>query len=122
MENFAKENNLSIDTLNLLVTDLLKNKGKSIIYAGDHLPQNVHLAVNLLNNVLGNESLYNFESAPVSVLPLSSAEEIKNLTAKMKAGEVAVAIHIDVNPVYNLPVDLKYSDALAKVGYCYKSC
>ena len=116
LENFAKENNLSIDTLNLLVTDLLKNKGKSIIYAGDHLPQDVHLAVNLLNNVLGNESLYNFESAPVSVLPLSSAEEIKNLTAKMKAGEVAVAIHIDVNPVYNLPVDLKYSDALAKVG------
>lgn len=115
LENFAKENGLNLETLNTLVSDLISNRGKSFIYAGDHLPEDVHLAVNLINNVLGNEALYNFESAPVSVIPLSTADEIKSLTSRMRAGEVAVTIHIDLNPVYNLPADLQYTDAITKV-------
>lgn len=115
LENFAKDYGLSPDTLSSLVSDLIQNRGKSIIYAGDHLPEDVHIAVNTLNNVLGNESLYNFESAMVSVLPLSSTDELKSLTARMKAGEVAVAIHLNSNPVYHLPVDLEFVDALNKV-------
>ncbi len=115
LENLSKQFGLNIETLNTLVSDLLKNKGKSIVYAGDHLPEDVHIAVNMINNVLGNESLYNFESAPVSVLPLSTSEEIKNLVTRMNAGEVAAAIHLNSNPVYHLPADLKYSEALSKV-------
>ncbi|MCK7522079.1 MAG: hypothetical protein MZV64_32570 [Ignavibacteriales bacterium] len=68
-----------------------------------------------MNDILGNKALYNFDSAPVSVLPLSTSAEIKNLSAKMKAGEVAVAIHINSNPIYHLPVDVEYADALSKV-------
>ena len=114
-ENLSKQFGLNIETLNTLVSDLLRNKGKSIVYAGDHLPEDVHIAVNLLNDVLANKTLYNFESIPVSVLPLSSSAEIKNLVTKMKASEVAVAIHLNSNPVYHLPADLDYAEALSKV-------
>ena len=68
-----------------------------------------------MNSILGNEAIYNFDSAPISVLPLSSKEEIKNLVPKMRAGEVAVAIHLNSNPVYHLPSDLDYAEAVAKV-------
>jgi anaerobic selenocysteine-containing dehydrogenase len=111
---FIKEFGLNLETLNTLFR-LIKNKGKSIIYAGDHLPEDVHIAVNLLNDVLGNKTLYNFESTPVSVLPLSTSEEIQNLVSRMNAGEVAVAMHLNSNPVYHLPADLKYAEALSKV-------
>ena len=115
LENISKQFGLNIETLNTLTSDLLKNKGKSIVYAGNHLPEDVHIAVNLLNNILGNEAIYNFDLAPISVLPLSSKEEIKNLVSKMRAGEVAVAIHLNSNPVYHLPSDLDYVKALSKL-------
>jgi MoCo/4Fe-4S cofactor protein with predicted Tat translocation signal len=115
IENISKQFGIDIKTLNSLVSDLLKNRGKSVIYAGDHLPEDVHIAVNLINNVLANDALYNFESSPVSILPLSSTGELKDLTSRMLAGEVAVAIHLNSNPIYHLPLDLNYSEALAKV-------
>jgi molybdopterin-containing oxidoreductase family iron-sulfur binding subunit len=115
LENLSKQFGLNIETLNTLVSDLLKNKGKSIVYAGDHLPEDVHIAVNLLNDILGNKGLYNFESTPVSVLPLSASADLKNLVSRMNAGEVAIAVHLNSNPVYHLPIDLEYEKALSKV-------
>jgi len=115
LESLASQYKLNLDTLNLLVSDLLKNRGKSIVYAGDHLPEDVHIAVNLLNNALGNEALYNFETGPSIVQPLSSMAELKDLTARMHSGEVAVAINLNSNPVYDFPSDLRYADALIKV-------
>ncbi len=115
LEQFAEENNLEVKKLDALVSDLIKSKGKAFIYAGDHLPEDVHIAVNLLNSSLGNENLYNFESTPVSFLPLTSIAEIKSLTSKMKSGDVAVAIHINSNPVYHFPQLFGYEDALKSV-------
>jgi MoCo/4Fe-4S cofactor protein with predicted Tat translocation signal len=115
IERFSKENNLNQENLNALVSDLLKNKGKSFIYAGDHQSENVHIAVNLLNHSLGNGGLYNYESAVSSILPLSTNKDLKSLSSKMKAGEVAVAIHLNSNPVYHLPSDLRYEEGLSKV-------
>lgn len=115
LESFASKYDLNPETLNQLVSDLINNKGKSIVYAGDHLPEDAHIAVNLLNNFLGNEVLYNFKSGLNTVQPLSSIEEIKNLTSRMKDGEIGVAIHLNSNPVYEFPSDLKYEEALASV-------
>lgn len=115
LEKFSKEHNLDLNTLNLLVSDLINSKGKSIVYSGDHLPEDVHIAVNLINHSLGNVKLYDSESTPISVLPLSSVEEIKTLASRMMAGEIALAIHINSNPVYHLPSDLGYVEALKSV-------
>ena len=115
LERFSRENGVDLETLNTLVLDLFKNKGKSIIYAGDHLPEDIHIAVNLLNHVLGNEGLYNSETGKSTILPLSSSEDLKNLSSRMKNGEVAVVINLNSNPVYHLPSDLGYVDALSKV-------
>jgi len=115
IEKFAKNYDLNQNTLNALVSDLLNNKGKSFIYAGDHLPEDIHIAVNLLNSALGNEKLYNYDSLISTVLPLSTQDDLKNLTSRMKNGEVATVIHLNSNPVYHLPPDFGYTEALAKV-------
>jgi len=115
IEKFAKNYSLNLNTVNALVSDLLNNKGKSFIYAGDHLTEDVHVAVNLLNYSLGNEKLYNYDSAISNVLPLTSQDELKKLILKMKNGEVASVIHLNSNPAYHFSSDLNYSDALEKV-------
>ena len=115
LENFANQYELNPGTLQSMVSDLLKNKSKSIIYAGDHLPEDVHIAVNYLNAALGNEAIYNFETGPNVVPVLSSTQELKDLTARMNSGQVAVAIHLNSNPVYDFASDLNYADALSKV-------
>jgi len=115
LEKFASQYGLKQETLNSLVLDLLDNRGNAIVYAGDQLPEDLHIAVNLINNALGNEVLYNFESGPSIVQPLSTVEELKNLVSKMNTGEIAVAIHLNSNPVYDFAYDLKYAEVLQSV-------
>jgi MoCo/4Fe-4S cofactor protein with predicted Tat translocation signal len=115
LAKLALDFGLSEKTLYHLVNDLSKKKGKAIIYAGDHLPENVHIAVNLLNEELGNSKLYDTEQSKVNVRKLSSFNEFNKLIDKMNASAVGVVIHFDSNPVYNLPADFKYAEALQNV-------
>lgn len=112
----AKFDEISPKTLELLINDLNTNRGKSIVYAGDTLSKDVHVAVNLLNEILGNTNIYDFSISFKSILPHSTKEEIQYLVSSMNAGKVGVAIHFDSNPVYHLPLDFGYASALKKVG------
>jgi MoCo/4Fe-4S cofactor protein with predicted Tat translocation signal len=115
LADLSSELGLSEKTLKYLVNDLAEKKGKTIIYAGDHLPENVHIAVNLLNEELGNSALYDSSQSKETVRSLSSLKEFKSLVNKMNAGNVGAVIHFNSNPVYNLPADFNYADALYKV-------
>jgi MoCo/4Fe-4S cofactor protein with predicted Tat translocation signal len=112
---FADKYSLSKKKLKLLVKDLMDNKGKSIVYAGRTLPENVHVAVNLLNEALENTSLYTSDSSNYQVMPLSKKEELAGLVNDMNNGNVAVVIQYDSNPVYHFPHDLGYEKTLGKV-------
>ncbi len=115
LDEFVKKNNLDKERVNHLLNDLIANKGKAIIHAGDLMPENVHIAVNILNELLGNKNLYRTDSASVNLLNLSSLDEVKELTDKMRNNQVAVVIHLDCNPVYHFPNDLNYKELLTKV-------
>jgi molybdopterin-containing oxidoreductase family iron-sulfur binding subunit len=114
---FADKYSLSKKKLKLLVKDLINNKGKSIVYAGRTLPEEFHIAVNLLNEALENSKLYRTDSSNYSVLPLSKAEEFAGLVNEMNSGNVAVVVQYDSNPAYHLPDDLNYEKALIKVPF-----
>ncbi len=116
LEEFAAQNSLDSANLNLLLNDLLLNKGKALVIAGDSLDKNVHLAANLLNEVLENTSLYDFQKSEPAEENLSSVSELKELVAAIKSGEIGVVIHYDSNPVFHFPADLGYKEALANVG------
>jgi len=117
LDEIASRNGLDSIKLNYLVEDLIANKGKSIIYAGDVLPSDVHIAVNLLNEVLGNSELYNFETAYVDYGKQLDLKQIEEVIASMNSGEVAAVIHYDVNPVFHFPKSLQYEEALGNVNF-----
>ncbi len=98
-----------------LINDLNANRGKAIIYAGDTLPKEVHIAVNLLNEILGNIELYDYSSASKSLVKQSTQQEVSKLVDSMKNGKVGVVVQFDCNPVFSLPEDYGYLSALKKV-------
>ncbi|MFZ2323232.1 MAG: TAT-variant-translocated molybdopterin oxidoreductase [Ignavibacteriaceae bacterium] len=116
ISSFIAKYNLDKEVINYLVSDLISNKSKTIIDAGNSLPENVQIAVNILNAALNNSQLFRTDSSKNNLLEYSSLKDFEQLTAKMKNGDVAAVIHFDCNPVYHFAPDLEYSKSLSKVG------
>jgi len=112
LDQFAEKYKLSKEVLEHLISDLKKNQGSSYISAGSLLPESTHIAVNLLNEVLGNAKLYITDVSGVELIPLSTKAELEGLVSNIQSGNAAVVIHFDSNPVYHLPTDLGYAGAL----------
>lgn len=98
-----------------LIKDLNANRGKSIIYCGDTLSKDVHVAVNLLNEILGNSVLYDYSSSHNSFYNYSKNDEIIRLVDSINKGDIDVIINFDSNPVFILPNDFGFESALKKV-------
>ncbi|HUX60733.1 MAG TPA: TAT-variant-translocated molybdopterin oxidoreductase [Ignavibacteriaceae bacterium] len=113
--DFAQKNSLYGNVLQLLVGDLIKNKGAAIIYAGRSLPEDVQIAVNLLNEALGNTKLYAQDTVELPNSSLSSTSDLENLVQSMNEGKIGAIINFDTNPVYHLPSDLGFVEAVKKV-------
>ncbi|MCL4511078.1 MAG: TAT-variant-translocated molybdopterin oxidoreductase [Bacteroidetes bacterium] len=116
LEKFAERNGIDQKSLKGLVSYMSKYKDSSIVYAGDRLPESVHIAVNFLNEVLGSTRLYRENQANIELLAYSTAQDWEGLVSKMMSGNVEVVIHYDSNPVYHLPEDYGYAAALGKVS------
>jgi molybdopterin-containing oxidoreductase family iron-sulfur binding subunit len=108
-------NKIGKEKLNYLIDDLNKSRGKSIVYAGSTLPKEVHLAVNLLNEILGNTNLYNYTNESVVIQYQSSKEDFDRLMESMKNGNVDVLIHFENDPAFHLPQDYEYHSSVSKV-------
>lgn len=116
LSKFVSENKIPSGTLKQLVNDIISQPGKAIVYAGQSLDENTHIAVNLLNEVIGARALYRTGASPVEFSAMASLADMDQLVGKMHAGQVAAVIHVDVNPVYTLPADMGYQYALKKAG------
>ena len=116
IEKFVKKWKMDSLKVNYLLEDLIKNKGKSIVTAGDVLQSEVHVAVNLLNEMLGNTVLYDYQSAYLNSGKQTNFDGFQKLVDDMNAGKYGMVIHYDVNPVFHLPSSLNYSEALGNVA------
>lgn len=113
---FARKNKLDEASIRKLVDDLVSNCGKSMVCAGDTLPEKVHVAVNFLNEVLGNTKLYCKKERNASFGKLSGFAELKKLNYKFESGSVGAAIFFDTNPAYHFP-HLLMTDNYRKVKF-----
>jgi molybdopterin-containing oxidoreductase family iron-sulfur binding subunit len=114
---FAAKHSLSSEVLRNMVADLIQNRGRAIVHAGSLLSEDVHVAVHYLNEVLGNSQVYSGVQAPASFPELASPAAFAELVDKMNSGAVGVVVHCDTNPVYHLPRDLGYEQALQRVPF-----
>jgi len=115
LDSFAEKNGWKKEVVDELVNDIASKKNKVLFTAGSSLPYEVHIATNLINAVLANWELMDFENADVMQMNYTTIDEWKSLVSNMNAGQVEVLIHFDTNPVYHLAEDLKYKEAAMKV-------
>ncbi len=90
--------------------DLLANKGKSLVLAGQRQPLAVHLMVNAINSALGNFG---------STIVLHEATEpktgsITELAKSLNDGAVDTLVILGGNPVYDAPADLNWAATQGK--------
>ncbi|MCX6146748.1 MAG: 4Fe-4S dicluster domain-containing protein [Candidatus Kapabacteria bacterium] len=116
LEKFVSENGLSEIATNQLVADLIHHKGSSIVLAGQTLTTEVHIAVNLLNDILGNSALYSKENSRVSYNSIANNNDLKSLVSMMNSGKVGVLLNLDTNPVYHFAKELNFENALKNVN------
>ena len=100
--------------IDALAKDLLANRGKGLIVAGERQPAAVHAAVCALNSYLGNTgrtvSYYETKDAA-----LPSVSSLASLVSAMQAGAIKTLVVLGGNPVFDAPADLDFASAMAKV-------
>jgi molybdopterin-containing oxidoreductase family iron-sulfur binding subunit len=102
--------------IDALAKDLLANRGKGLIVAGERQPAAVHAAVCALNTSLGNTgttvSYYETQDAA-----LPSVSSLASLVSAMNAGTVQTLVVLGGNPVFDAPADFDFASAMAKVPH-----
>jgi MoCo/4Fe-4S cofactor protein with predicted Tat translocation signal len=102
--------------IDAVAKDLLANRGKALIIAGERQPAGVHAAVCALNAHLGNTgTTVTYYEAKDTSLP--SVSSLASLVSAMKAGAVQTLVVLGGNPVFDVPADLDFASALAKVPH-----
>ena len=99
-----------------LPKDLLANRGKGLIVAGERQPAAVHAAVCALNAHLGNtgKTVSYYETKDAA---LPSVSSLASLVSAMKGGAVQTLVILGGNPVFDAPADLDFASAMAKVPH-----
>ena len=95
-------------------TDLLNNKGKSLVVCNSNNPD-VQLIVNAINNILGNYENTLTLSHP-SYLKKGNDTDVATLISDMNAGNIDALITYNVNPSYSLVDSADFNTGLAKVS------
>jgi MoCo/4Fe-4S cofactor protein with predicted Tat translocation signal len=100
--------------IDALAKDLLANRGKGLIVAGERQPPAVHAAVCALNTFLGNTGrTVTYHETKDAALP--SVSSLATLVSAMTAGAIKTLVVLGGNPVFDAPADLDFAAAMAKV-------
>jgi molybdopterin-containing oxidoreductase family iron-sulfur binding subunit len=93
--------------------DLMENKGKSLVIAGDHLPPAVHAIVHAINQKLEAIGKTVNYTAPLEYgdLTKTGLTQFTELVKDMKAGSVRALFVLGGNPAWSSPVDLDFKGA-----------
>ena len=102
--------------IDALAKDLLANRGKGLVVAGERQPAAVHAAVCALNTFLGNTGVtVGYYETRDAALP--SVSSLASLVSAMTSGTVQTLVVLGGNPVFDAPADLDFAAAMAKVAH-----
>jgi MoCo/4Fe-4S cofactor protein with predicted Tat translocation signal len=98
--------------------DLVEHRGQSLVIVGEAQPPAVHAMAHAINAHLGNLGKTVVFTAPPEEQPVLHQEQIRQLAQDLANNAVEVLIMLGgVNPAYNAPVDLKFSELIPKVPF-----
>ncbi len=100
--------------LKVLTSDLIANKGKSIVIGGRVLPADAHELISVINSALGNlGETIEFYEVKDAALPINDA--MKALITDMSADKISTLVMLGTNPAYTAS-GMDFKKALKKVG------
>ncbi len=103
----------SVDSkwLTSVAKDLLKNKGRALVVAGKEQPASVHAVCAMINEALqANGNTVRYLEVKDALLP--DADKLRKVMTALKNKKVKTLVMLEVNPVYDAPVDVAFSEAL----------
>jgi MoCo/4Fe-4S cofactor protein with predicted Tat translocation signal len=103
--------------LDAVARDLQQHRGAGLVLAGERQPAPVHALVHAINQSLGNAGKTVIYTEPVEPYAVEQNTSLRNLTADMESGQVAVLLVSGGNPVFNAPADLRFGELMARVGF-----
>ena len=104
------------DWIGPLVADLQNARGRSLVIAGDGQPPAVHVLAHAMNEALGNVGATVAYTQTAEPRPTNQLAALQELVGEMNAGTVSFLLVLGGNPVYTAPADLRFAEAMAKVG------
>ncbi len=97
---------------------LLHAKGKGIVIAGEEQPPEVHAVVCRVNALLENAGPTVSYIHPLDSTPSDPERALAVLADEMRAGSVELLLILGANPIYAAPADIRFAEALQRVGLC----
>ncbi|HKB81111.1 MAG TPA: TAT-variant-translocated molybdopterin oxidoreductase [Thermoanaerobaculia bacterium] len=113
----APAGNVRADWVAAVVRDLQKNRGASIVIAGEDQPPEVHAVAMAINQAMGNIGSTLTITDPVEVAPVDELESLRQLVADMNNGAVKALIVLGGNPVFDAPADFGFMQAYKRVPF-----
>ncbi|HEV2206310.1 MAG TPA: Fe-S-cluster-containing hydrogenase [Candidatus Acidoferrales bacterium] len=101
-------------TIEAIARDLTKNRGASLVIAGEQQPPIVHALAHAMNDALQNVGKTVYYTQPLEANPVNQTESLRSLVNDLNAGAVKMLVIFGGNPVYNAPADLNFQSALMK--------
>ncbi|MBT5855591.1 4Fe-4S dicluster domain-containing protein [bacterium] len=110
---------ISDDIVSAIASDLIANKGRSILIAGDRQPASVHSLIYWLNDVLKNAgSTVMYRPRPLrdhSIVTDSHMDSITNLLKRIHKKQVKTLVILGGNPAFNTPGNLQFAAQLSTI-------
>ena len=100
--------------LTAVARDLLSNRGKSLVVAGEGQPPVVHALAHAMNEALGNSGKTVYYTEPLEANPVNQTESLRDLVNDLNKGHVKLLVILGGNPVYDAPTDFGFGFALLK--------
>ena len=101
--------------LEVVARDLQKERGASLVIAGEHQPAAVHALAHAMNAALGNVGATLYYAEPIEAEGPGNLECMRALCAEMERGKVDLLLILGGNPVYDAPHDFDFASKLSKV-------
>jgi len=96
--------------------DLLRNKGASVVIAGEYQPPIVHALAHVMNSALGNVGKTVFYTDPIEADPVDQLASLQDLVKDLDAGAVDLLLILGGNPVFTAPVEIGMRDRIQKAA------
>ncbi len=100
-----------------LARDLRKNRGSSLVIAGDYQAPALHALAHAINEALGNVGKTVHYTDPIEVESVDQSQSLRELVNDIRAGQVDLLVILGGDPVFNTPADLEFGQALQMVEF-----